>query len=549
MKNKPAICRNGAIVPIAIIGLAFEAHTAELRFSLAPAADHQGLGSAFVGLSDWNGDGVRDLAVADRYAKVGGLLGSGTVHVVSGLDGTAIRDYSGMAAASQSFGSALAAADVNGDGNADLIIGIPGRAAGAGGIQCVSGVDGSVLQEVNGAAGTGFGGSITSAGDQNGDGREDLFVGALSDDSRRGRVHVISGATGAVIRSISTDVSLSSFGAALARLSDVDGDGLPDVAISAPGFRAPSGNQIGRVVIHGSATGAVLASLVGNEAVVFNQLSYSMVAVPDTNGDGFIDLMVGSYNGGVAKLLSGFDLSELKDLSMQGLPVYRPLVTSGAMDINEDGVLDFLLGSSGLAVNGTTILGGVRWISGADGSVLFETLANGANTGLGLYQTTLPGIGFGIGEPQRRDPVTNGSGYASLYGVVEAPPIALDTDGDGVTDDVDAVVNSDVSATIVILGIDSKVPNRVDESGTTLADRYVALGDPKAYSHPARYAFAVLKLTHHLFRERIVTEVEARKILFATVKGKVALLHKRGLLDKHKAKKSSKGKKSAKKAK
>src|SRR6478672_6412933 len=95
----------------------------ELLFSLAASADNFELGSGFATAGDLNGDGVIDVAVADRSGRVNTFYASGIVHVVSGADGSLIRNYTGVPSISQSFGSSLASLNADGDGIPDLAIG------------------------------------------------------------------------------------------------------------------------------------------------------------------------------------------------------------------------------------------------------------------------------------------------------------------------------------------------------------------------------------------------------------------------------------------
>ena len=86
---------------------------------------------------DFNGDGRDDLAIGTPGENLGGGSNAGVVHLLVGqanglgTDGHASfhQDTPGISGATQagdSFGSALCAADFNGDGKADLAIGVPG---------------------------------------------------------------------------------------------------------------------------------------------------------------------------------------------------------------------------------------------------------------------------------------------------------------------------------------------------------------------------------------------------------------------------------------
>lgn len=494
-------------------GLCTHAMAEELLFSLAASADNFELGSGFATAGDLNGDGVVDVAVADRSARVNTLYASGIVHLVSGTDGSLIRNYTGVPAASQSFGTSLASLNADGDGVPDLAIGAPGQSDasgyGAGAVRIYSGATGSMLATIVGASGSQLGASLANAGDQNGDGLDDLYVGAPYANSSRGAVFVISGASATTLRTISTAAPVGAFGATLARLGDVDGDGLADVAVAAPGFRV-STNQAGQVVLVRSSDGSNAAAITGSG--LYNRLGESLAPAADANGDGLPDLLVGSYSGGTARLVSGADLSTLSDLSVT-LPSFRRLMVGGSLDFNRDGTADWLIGSTGLQVVAGKVVGGIRVVSGTDHATLFELTATAPNTDLGLSVRVLPGLGMAAGETSLRDPISQGYGLARVWKVVEI----LDTDGDGISDDVDMVTNSIMDATILILGVDSGVTNTLDAQGMTLADRFAELGPQSDYRNPAQYFVEVNQFCQQLVDEGLIDPKASRQIFVAAL--------------------------------
>jgi hypothetical protein len=495
-------------------------HAADLAFTLLPEVDNQQLGTNFAAVGDIDGDGTADLAISDPgYRANGTAFGSGVVFIVSGADGSHLRTYTPeAAAASQFFGIALAALDANGDGVTDLAVGAPGYSGttgyGTGMVRIYSGTDGALLTATTGVPGSQFGGALANAGDQNGDGADDLFIGASTASSNRGAVHVQSGTDGSTLRTIDSDIGFSFFATALATIGDIDGDGLADVAVGAYGFRS-AGIPVGRVTTYRSSDGAVGSTLLGASPV--SRLGYTLAPAADANGDGIADLMVGSFSGGGAFLVSGADLTTIRDLSIAGLPVSQPVNVGGSLDFDGDEIADCLIGSPALNPLTPTPAGGIRIISGADSSVLFEHLAATPFTGLGAGMKPLPDFGFAAGENMLTDSSTGGKGLANFWYIEQEIPIP-DTDGDGVLDDVDAVVNSIMDPTVSILGVNSTVPNRVDATGTTLADRFSAL-PALDLKKPGRYLTAVLLLAHDLVRTKVVTSKEAVRLVAAGAAG------------------------------
>ncbi|EPH46390.1 FG-GAP-like repeat-containing protein [Streptomyces aurantiacus] len=230
-------------------------------------SNSNGATSAFA-TGDFNGDGLDDLALGncreiadeniDDPCGPEELTKGGGVHIRYGNPNgsfgsraqTLNQDTPGVPGAAETgdgFGEAVAAADVNGDGRDDLIVGAPGEAIGSGGGKKAAGTA-TVL----------FGGEkgILSADDELGDGVANGY--SFHQDT-----YQVPGAAEAGDR----------FGAALAT-GDHDKDGKPDLAVSAPGENASSGGVW-------AAPGAVPP---GTTALTPNSLSLPATSAPLTYG-------------------------------------------------------------------------------------------------------------------------------------------------------------------------------------------------------------------------------------------------------------------------
>jgi len=141
------------------------------------------------GSPDLNGDAVPDFIVG--VPLLASAPGSATVY--SGATGDTLRAHVGQNAAGRFGASVDGGGDLNGDSVPDILVGAPLAYVGAAGFEgsayAYSGIKDSVLFHVDGISrDEKFGYSVAFAGDVNGDGRDDLIIGAPYARTRRSQI-------------------------------------------------------------------------------------------------------------------------------------------------------------------------------------------------------------------------------------------------------------------------------------------------------------------------------------------------------------------------
>jgi len=444
----------------------------DVRILGKAATDFLGLNVSSVG--DVNGDGLDDFIIVATGNNDGGSDDEGAAYIFFGatsLSGT--KDLGGADSADVTIlgkasgdqvggGNAAGVGDVNGDGFDDIIVGSRFNDDGGNNAGAAYIFFGSSTLSGTKALGGGQSADVTflgkgsddqfsvasGAGDVNGDGFDDVIVGAFFNNdggsNDEGAAYIFFGAsdlsgTKALGLGQSADVTIlgkaatDRVGFSVSGAGDVNGDGFDDFIVgSRYNDDGVGANNNGAAYIFfgstslsgtfdmGGGVQSANVTIFGKAASDF--FSERVSGVGDVNGDGYDDILVGAVlnddganpNAGAAYIFFGAsDLSGTKslggvasaDMTMLGKAVsdYFGTSVSGVGDVNADGFADILVGAKnnndGGSNNegaayiffGASDLSGTKDTGSADEDV--RILGKGATDQLGMS------VGGGRGNP------------------------------------------------------------------------------------------------------------------------------------------------------
>ena len=283
-------------------------HTWDLLGRIDGTEPYDYLGSAVAGPGDVNLDGHADILI--------GVPSKGA-YLYSGFDRQVLRSFISPAEPDEFSTAVSAAGDFDQDGFDDILIGAclsdPLGRSNAGSAFVFSGATGLLLHQFDGTqAGDGFGSAVSGGFDINLDGIDDLMIAAPRKTGsgsalEAGVVTVHSGLDGALLLQLDPAIAGARFGSSVAMLWDFDGDLHPDMAVGAPHADPGNAPDAGLVQIYSGATGLLLQEIWGSDAG--DELGNAVQLAGDVNGDGLADVIAGAWRadpGGLSNAGSAF---------------------------------------------------------------------------------------------------------------------------------------------------------------------------------------------------------------------------------------------------
>ena len=373
-------------------------------FQAAVSYNSGGEYAYWLAVADVNGDGKPDLLVANQYVSSSNTLTGGVSSLLGNGDGTFQAAVSYTSGGEYAF--SVAVADVNGDGHPDLLvanqcISVSNCTNGAVGMLLGNG-DGTFQAAVSYNSGGLYAKSVAVA-DVNGDGQPDLLVAnQCTSDCTGGTVDVLLGNGDGTFQAA---VSYNSGGAYTYSIAsaDLNGDGHPDLLVAnecASGGNCANGS-VGVLLGNGDGTFQAVVSYNSGGEDAFS------VAVADVNGDGRPDLLVANEcaeSYGQRQICSSGSASVLLGRGDGTFQAAVNDVTGGwvaysvaVADVNGDGKPDLLVAnlcpsSSGSCSNSTVSV----LLSNGDGT--FQAPVSYNSSGEDAYSVAVADVN-GDGKP------------------------------------------------------------------------------------------------------------------------------------------------------
>ena len=367
-------------------------------------SESSNFGNSVSTAGDVNGDGYSDVIIGaynfNNNGRAYAYYGS-----ASGLSVTSNWNSNVSQFVAQFGYSVSTAGDINGDGYSDIVIGAPaydngqtneGRAFVYNGSSTGLSLTQSWTAESN-QANSGFGTSVSTAGDVNGDGYSDVIAGAnaySNGETNEGKAYVYHGSVSGLSVSANwtkeSNQADSRFGAGVSSAGDVNGDGYSDILVGAHFYNNGESDEGSVFEYNGSSAGLSLTSNWSSESNQSNaQFGAGVSSAGDVNGDGYSDVIIGApYFDNLVDDGSVFVYYGNNGISLRStIQQYKP----GSSSVVSSGGLTGTNGQVRLNIFGKSPFGR------ADGKIVYEYKDNGnpfsgsvitnstSNSGAGVY--------------------------------------------------------------------------------------------------------------------------------------------------------------------
>jgi len=427
-------------------------------------------GNAVASAGDVNGDGYDDVIVGAQDHSNGQSWEGRAFVYLGGATGPAATPVWTKESnqINGRFGSSVAGAgDVNNDGYDDIIVGASGINPAVGttyGMAYVylgnaNGVDANPVwskqpyQPATFGLAAGFGGSVASAGDVNGDGYADIIIGAVGwDDGNtdEGAAFLyLGGSSGPAAGPVWTGVSNQDnahFGDSVSGAGDVNGDGFDDIVVGASNYNNGEVGEGRAYVYYGNSTGVNATPWISEPNVAYSGYGQSVAGAGDVDGDGYDDIVVGApgwddtedAEGAAFSYLGasgGLESSPAWMVEGNQVGIAYGVAVASAGDLNDDGKSDIVVSSAGNNISDVleTVNIYLGSVSGLATTPAWTEEPDQADSGFGN-----PVASAGdVNNDGYSDVILAASAYDNFQGRVIAYMFGADGDGDSVADNAD----------------------------------------------------------------------------------------------------------------
>jgi len=463
---------------------------ANASITLAGQQMNEEFGRAVACAGDVEADGYADIMVAGKMQGKN-LIDEGVVMLFSGVQSginkkplSVFKSGQAQAYLGQSLSSA---GDINGDGFSDIVIGVHLYDHGQNN-------EGAAMVWHGGASGpatataaalhaaqaeSAFGYAVSGAGDIDGDGFDDIIVGAPHYDhgqAEEGAAFVFKGTPNGISKVASNmleaDQAEAGFGTSVSAAGDINGDGIGDIIVGAMHYDNGQDEEGAAFVYLGSPSGINPVPIQLESDKPGAWLGCAVAHAGDLNNDGFSEIVIGAmnYSHGESEegalyifpgSANGPDLAGLRIIESDQEDARLGNAVAPAGDLNGDGNDDLVAGaySVGDYDTGAILIGygkansldslAINWLKGTQEQAHFGWDVSGAgdSNGDGFHDVVVGahaydngdgaayiyyGSAAGIAQANFTHLLTHETGMAAAMG--ESVAGAGDLDGDGYSD-------------------------------------------------------------------------------------------------------------------